>query len=269
MPATPTPAQRERVLITVLTYPHPSETYDELVCTAGVTERGEFVRLYPIDYRYRPSHQQFRKYQWIDVDLEARGAGNDNRKESRRPVLDSIKIIGDPLPTTDNWRIRREVIDQLPHSTMNELQANYERDQTSLGILRPSSILDVVYEPAGREWKGSWQDVQNQLRLFEPQPKKLEKLPYKWSYVFTCHDRKEPYTRMIEDWETGALFLNVREKHDEAKAAEMVREKYLRDIAAPTRDLRFFMGTRFPYNTWLIIGVFWPPKDNQLNLFGQ
>jgi hypothetical protein len=26
------------------------------------------------------------------------------------------------------------------------------------------------------------------------------------------------------------------------------------------------MGTRFPYNTWLIVGVFWPPKKLQLDL---
>ena len=43
------------VLITVMTYPHPSQRHQELVCTAGITEAGEWVRLYPIDYRYRPS----------------------------------------------------------------------------------------------------------------------------------------------------------------------------------------------------------------------
>lgn len=56
--------QRIRVLITVMTYPHPSEKYTELVCTAGITAAGEWVRLYPIDYRYRPPEQRFRKYQW-------------------------------------------------------------------------------------------------------------------------------------------------------------------------------------------------------------
>ena len=34
-----------RVLIMVKTYPIPSDKYDELVCTAGVTESGEFIRL--------------------------------------------------------------------------------------------------------------------------------------------------------------------------------------------------------------------------------
>lgn len=32
--------QKLKVLITVKTYPIPSAKYDELVCTAGVTERG-------------------------------------------------------------------------------------------------------------------------------------------------------------------------------------------------------------------------------------
>jgi hypothetical protein len=63
--------------------------------------------------------------------------------------------------------------------------------------------------------------------LFDDQPKKLEKLPYKWSYVFTCQDRTEPYKRMIEDWEIGALFLKLRESHGEQKASQMVRDAYL------------------------------------------
>lgn len=111
-----------QILITVMTYPHPSRGYGELVCTAGVTESGEWVRLYPIDYRYRARNKQFRKYQWIEVALGA-GAGNDNRKESRRPNLDSIRLLGEPLSTRDNWRDRREIIDRLRHFTLMNLSA--------------------------------------------------------------------------------------------------------------------------------------------------
>jgi len=53
--------QREKVLITVMTYPHPSEKFRESVCTAGVTASGEWIRLYPVDYRYQPRTNQFRK----------------------------------------------------------------------------------------------------------------------------------------------------------------------------------------------------------------
>ena len=101
-----------KVLITVMTYPHPCRGYQELVCTAGVTESGEWIRLYPVDYRYREQHQKFKKYQWIEVVLGPNGAGNDNRKESRRPDLDSIKLLGEPLNTKTNGKIGvRSLID--------------------------------------------------------------------------------------------------------------------------------------------------------------
>ena len=35
---------RLKVLVTVKTYPIPSAKYDELSCTAGVTETGDFIR---------------------------------------------------------------------------------------------------------------------------------------------------------------------------------------------------------------------------------
>lgn len=43
--------EKKKVLITVKTYPHPSATYQELVCTAGVLGDGSFIRLYPVDFR--------------------------------------------------------------------------------------------------------------------------------------------------------------------------------------------------------------------------
>ena len=262
-------AKSEKVLITVLTYPHPSEKYEELVCTAGINESGEWVRLYPIDYRYRPRHQQFHKFQWVEVELAARSANKDPRKESRSPVLESIKLIGEPLGTAGKWRERRQLLDKLPHHTLKELEALYEKDKTSLGLLRPATIHDLVIEPVEGEWKASWKNLHDQLRLFpEMQLKTLEKLPWKWSFVFSCQGSTKKEKRMIEDWEIGALYLNEKKRlGDERKAAESVRNHYLNTVAAPDRDVRFIMGTRFPYNTWLIIGVFWPPKVAQQELF--
>jgi hypothetical protein len=257
---------RTKVLITVMTYPHPSAKYQEVICTAGVTETGEWVRLYPIDYRYRPKEQKFQKYQWIEVDLAPVGHGNDNRKESRKPELKTMALTGTRLDTKDGWRERRRIIDRMPHHTMKELELMYDQERVSLGIVRPKRILDVTIEDADPEWKPAWQSVLNQMNLFGPQPKPLTRLPYKWSYVFECEDHTEPYKRMIEDWELGVLFLKERDKKGEEAAAASVRDKYLRSLASPKNDVRFFMGTRFPYNTWLVLGVFYPPKTS-LELF--
>ena len=186
---------KTKVLITVLTYPHPSTKYKELICTAGITEQGEWVRLYPIPVRYQDVH--IRKYQWVEVDLEPAGHSNDSRKESRKPELSTLRTVGDRIITDDDWRVRRQLIDPLPHRTYRELEELYALDKTSLGIIRPTEILDVKVEDADPEWKQEWQDSLNQMSLFGPQPKPLEKLPNKWSYVFRCEDRDEPYTRMI------------------------------------------------------------------------
>lgn len=262
--------ERTKVLITVMTYPHPSQKYKEIVCTAGITDKNEWVRLYPIDYRYRPRTQQFHKYQWIEVDLLPHGSGNDNRKESRKPDLDSIQLIGKQLPSANGWYARRQIIDKLPHYSLNQLKNLNGMDKTSLGIVKPKRILDLKIEKCQELWKPEWQLLFEQLTLFGPQQKPLIKLPYKFSYVFECDDSVKPHNAMIEDWELGVLFINERERlSTEYEAALSVKNKFFGELCAKDRDTKFFMGTKFPYNTWLVLGVYWPPLDNQLKLFQQ
>jgi len=257
-----------RVLITVMTYPHPSKKYQELVCTAGITDQGEWVRLYPIDYRYQPSQVQFRKYQWIEVGLAPRGSGNDDRKESREPDLTSLRVIGPPLSTKNGWEERRKIVDALPVYTVSELRKSYDRERASLGVVRPKRILDLVVEEDKPDWKPQWQGVLSQLRLFDPPPKPLRKIPFKFSYVFECEDSGHPHRLMITDWELGVLWLKEAARlGNDRLAAESVKRKFLDEMCHPKRDTRFFMGSVFPYNTWIVLGVFWPPKEYQRRLF--
>lgn len=256
------PQVRTRLLVAAMTYPHPSKKYRELVCTAGISERGEWLRLYPVDYRYRQPHQKFRKYQWIEIDLSPCGEAGDLRRESRKPDLNTIKILGPPLPTEDSWRDRRAIVDALPHRTLKEWKALYDQEKISLGVIRPKRVLDVQIRPAEPDWKPEWKSMYDQLwlRLFDP-PKPLRKLPRTFHYIFECEDSHGPEEAMITDWELGTLFLreSVRLGSDEA-AAESVKKKYLKELCGPARDTRFFVGTRLPFNVWLVIGVFWPPK---------
>ena len=259
----------ERVLITVMTYPHPSTKYDEVVCTAGISAQGEWVRLYPVDRLNQPWCQQFRKYQWIGVSLADRGAGNDNRKESRRPDLASIRVVGEPLSSRDSWRARRDIIDTMPHNTVNELKELYESERTSLGIVRPTRILDIEVREADPEWKPQWKAIYQQMRLFGDPPRPLRKLPFTFHYVFECADSDKPHVAMIEDWELGVLFLKEEARLGSVEAArDSVKHKFLNELCSPDKDTRFFMGTKFPYNTWLVLGVFWPPRVKQVGLFG-
>ncbi|HUS44881.1 MAG TPA: hypothetical protein VM219_02460 [Phycisphaerae bacterium] len=256
-----------KVLITVMTYPQPSRKYQETVCTAGITESGKWVRLYPIDYRYRPEHQKFRKWQWVEVALAPWGHGTDQRPESREPELSTLRTLGEPLSTKGDWQERRTIIDGMPHYTVKELEALYESDRTSLGIVRPKRVLDLKVTPVERDWPAKHKALWSQLRLFGEQ-KPLRKIPYKFQYVFECEDSDKPYKKMNEDWELGVLFLKeLDKKGSEEEAIRSVRHNFLEVMCREDRDTRFFVGTYHPYNEWLVVGTFWPPKQYQKPLF--
>lgn len=261
----------KRVLVVVKTYPHPSKRYQELVCTAGMLEDGTFIRLYPVDYRYRPSHQWFDKYQWIEVDVTR--SSNDPRPESYRPKLDSITVLGEPLSTSNSWAERKNTVLSKPLKTMCELRAGYADDYTSLGITKPYRITDLKVKAVTREWKQSHKNALAQINLFDPQKKPLQKIPFKFSYQFLCSDKCRGHNMRITDWELGALFLKeVMRLGDEQKAVASVKQKFFEELCDPTKDTHFFVGTTLPHNSWIVLGVFYPkkvaatPKQAQITL---
>ncbi len=84
----------KRVLITVKAYPLPSRSYDELVCTAGITDEGKWIRIYPVPFRFLKDQDKYKKYQWVDLKLKKRK--RDFRPESYSPLdtsLSDIEII--------------------------------------------------------------------------------------------------------------------------------------------------------------------------------
>ncbi len=82
-----------KVLISVKTYPILSTKYNELVCTAGFLENGDWVRIYPLPFRALEQDQKYKKWQWVELDLERNTS--DVRPESYKVLnLESLKIMG-------------------------------------------------------------------------------------------------------------------------------------------------------------------------------
>lgn len=71
---------QKKILITVLTYPTPSHKYIETVCTAEITEEGDWIRIYPI--KLRMLEGKIQKYHWYIFEVEPRPSDKDLRKES-------------------------------------------------------------------------------------------------------------------------------------------------------------------------------------------
>ena len=255
-----------RVLITVKTFPIPSSKYDELVCTAGVNEDGDFIRLYPINFRDLPFSQQYKKYQWLEVDA-VKHTGRDSRKESYRPDCDSIRLRGEPILSRDNWEQRARYVLAKRSQSMEELYAKQELDKTSLGIFRPKEVADLIITPDEQDWKPGFKAALMQQRLWENRKASKEpprKVPFKFQYKFRCDDPRcgGKHQMMIEDWEVGALYWNcVDDGATAQEACDKVKRKFLSQICAPERDTHFYVGTVLAHpKSWVIIGTFWPKK---------
>ena len=210
---------KERILIAVKTYPVLSREYTELACTAGFREDGSWVRIYPIPFRLLDATSQFKKYQWIELDLEKRS--KDSRPESYNPKdRDDIRLL-ERIGTERNWAERKKIIleKNTIHTNLTALIAQAHQDTLSLAIFKPTEILDVIVKATDREWdKSKLEDVKHHLqqgKLFDDTAnegfKITRKLPYKFSYRFKDDEGKES-TMMIEDWEIGALFWNCVKK---------------------------------------------------------
>jgi hypothetical protein len=270
---------RERVLITVKTYPTLSQSHIELVCTAGLREDGSWVRIYPMPFRLLDEGQQFPKWTWIELDLVRRT--KDRRPESFSPAnRDEITIL-EKISPADGWRERKEWVLKRGKvwTNLTDLIASGKRDEVSLATFRPAEMLGFEWQQTSEDWNpAKLAAVTAQLQqsnFLEPNSLQQDftpasKLPYDFYYRFKDDAGKESRMRIL-DWEVGMLFWNCKKKAASvAEALEKVRQKYEEEFFKT--DLHLFLGTTFEWhsrapNPWVIIGVFPPPKTLQAELF--
>ena len=260
---------KERILITVKTYPTPSKSYEELVCTAGLREDGSWIRLYPIPFRKMDDSQKYKKYDWIEVEIKRKKG--DFRKESYSPTSE-IHIVG-KIDTKDGWAKRKDLVLKKAkvYTNLTELIKDSKKpNYTSLAVFKPTEVLDFTYEPTTEDWDEHTAKMLSQGNLFEPNTfKPVKKLPFVFKYKFKDDEGRES-NLMIEDWELGVLYWRYASQGKEI-ACQKVKDKYFTQFLAKT-DLYFFLGTTKQHhntarNPFIIIGTFYPPKTQQLSLF--
>ena len=218
----------KRALIVVRTYPTPAKNGVEVSCTAAITDRNEWLRLFPVPYRRLAPHQQFHKYQWIDVGVEK---AVDPRPESHKIRQDTIKIVSS-LPTEHHWQARKDVIFPLKSESMCAIQKR--RDAygfPTLGVFRPSSFRLVIEESEQSTWSDSQLATLRQRDLFDDDPpEELEKVPFDFSFDFRCSDSACKGHRMkCTDWEMGQSWRKWRTDYGK-NWQEAFRETYLYSI---------------------------------------
>ena len=144
---------RERILITVKTYPTLSRKYGETVCTAGIRSDGTWVRIYPVPFRRLDEAEQYSKFDWVEVDLVRNRS--DPRPETYRPIDYDHLVAVDTITTADNWRERRRLLLQTAQvfDRLEPLMDDAKANRRSLAVFRPSRIRGFIWEDEEREWK--------------------------------------------------------------------------------------------------------------------
>lgn len=274
---------RVKLLLTVTTYPLPSRSYDELVCTAGIMEDGSWIRIYPMPLSFLIEQKlkgtiKVRKYTWIELDLIPRmDLKKDFRPESFSPVhydFQDIRI-GEHIGTERCWEERKKWCLKNIYTNLTQLiEDSKAPTNKSLATFKPTKIVDFIIEQDEREWKETWKAnfVQYQLNFDNPEqvikrhiPRKM---PYRFSYKFLDANGRIS-TLMIEDWEIEELYFNCLKKYQsEAIACQKVKEKYF-DTFVNKHDVYLFLGTQYQHhikrakNPFVIIGVFAPQNVKQ------
>jgi len=261
--------KKERILITVKTYPNISSKYTELVCTAGFRDDGSWVRIYPVPFRLLSDDKQFKKYTYIRVPI--RKNNSDSRPESYKiENTEEIEILNH-IDTANNWEKRKDIV--FKNKVYTNLQeiidgANKYR-KISLVTFKPTKILNIYADKNGNETYTDeeirkFKNANNSLfssDILENMPK----IPYKFKIEFLDDSNKKSKMTIL-DWEFLQLYLTyrVKKKFSQISAKKKVIEQleYFRD----KKDIYFFLGTTSRFDGWAsnpftIIGIFYPKKE--------
>lgn len=265
------PDETKRALIVVRTYPVPDALGIESSCTAAITDKGEWLRMFPVPWRLLNQTQRFRKYQWVEVAVAK--ALEDSRAESYRLSPDGIEIHSEPLSTAQAWRARKEIVFPMKSHCLCCLARQRDEQQSpTLGVIKPATITRLRITPAEpSEWTPAELAMLRQQHLFAEAPKQeLEKIPFVFRYEFRCPEATcTGHSCMCTDWEMGESYRSWRARYGD-NWQEKFRQRYEIEMIH-RNDTHFFVGTVAAHpHRWIIIGLFYPPlelDDPQASLF--
>lgn len=260
--------QTKRILVTVKSYPRPSRSLYETVCVAGVTDDGEWIRLYPVTFRLLPEENQFDKYDWIEV--QVRKSKRDYRAETFEPDVGSIRKVG-RISTDLAWSERKQLLCPKLDPSIEALRAT----NRSLGFIRPAHLSHfLIHEETEDKPDAEQQRATRQLSFLFPDVEPVERLARSFRYGFKCTDDCSSFHDLkIVDWEVFQSYRKWRDNYGPGRVDELMQRKYWEEFRG--RDLCLFVGTPLAQDhlrSFIIIGLFYPPKapfQPVLNLHGE
>lgn len=243
-------------IVIVKAAPQIGSTYGETVCCAALNLSGDWLRLYPIQFRHLEDAQKFGR--WDRIAFRWRKPSRDQRFESRHVNQDSIRIIG-TLKKADRTSF-------LSRSVVTNLQEEREKGR-SLALLRAKIREFCIEQKNAEELEAQTKEFaslhaqQDLFRIKHLVPYKPA--PYKFKYRYSSDDGEHFGT--CQDWEMEATFFNWSREYGEREALAKMKVEF--GERYPQDGMLLAMGTHSQYpDTWLINGIVRYDETSQLPL---
>jgi hypothetical protein len=247
--------ETRKFLVLVKTYPNPSASTQEAVCTAAVDEDGKLTRLFPIPFRTLAEAQRFKKWQWIRAKVQK--APHDHRPESYKVDYASIQPM-EEMPAGPAWAARWALVAHLVQPSFEAI-----RDSgASLGLIKPRNYSLKIEKLRDGIW--SQDDIQKMLPgqgstdLFgtplTPRTM-LEKLPVQMRYTFDCSNDTAQHDFIFEDWEIGQSWRSWRRRYPAPSVLQAALINKYVDEPTEKDNMYFFLGNNYKrQHIWMVIG---------------
>ena len=252
--------ETKRILVVAKAYPETSTKHGSVVCTAGITDAGDWVRLYPIPFELFTRGSKLHRYSIIECECKKATGEKLRRKESHKVRPGSIRIVDSSLYNPADWEARSRWI--LPHLSVSVERLNemFEEDHTTLGFIKPKEIQSFyrthdleIFDVDNREF---------QITIDGKRTPILTRIPHIFKYRFSCQGcgPGAEHNIQCEDWELLESYRKWGVKYKDPDVLwEKIHAKFF-DSMVEEKDLHFFMGMHSQFPSWLIIGLYYPPK---------
>jgi hypothetical protein len=238
---------KERILITVRTYPTFSTTYIETVCTGGINEKGEWRRLYPVALRYEDDAKQYRTFDVVEVCVKD---GTDGRLETRRPEMGTLRI----LRHIDGWQARCDWVNPTICRSIGAMTAA----NRTLAPVAVRKVHELVAKASDAEWSPQQQEQLKQSLMFGERLD-LQKVPFDFRLRWQDEEGHE-HDSLILAWEMYQTWRSYKKQYTDPVAK--MREKFMSDVFSDSRQLSLFMGNHHRFrDVWMVCGWFHPPCE--------
>jgi hypothetical protein len=263
MPADPSALEwrDETVLIIGRASPEPSRKHIETVCTGGITEKGEVLRLYPIPLRYLEAGSKYKLWTWAKFSIQKNPS--DKRKESYRVRDGSIQILAE----VKDWSERFALLEKAIFPNREILDELYHKDWTSVGVVE-IELIDFSATPRKKDWEKNKPYIR-QSHLYT-QRKPLEQLPFEMRIEFRCKNNSQckGHTSALIGWQYMEAFRNFRDKYgSDENAFEVLKHKINLSFAETRKRSFALMGTHSRYGSWMVAELYFIEKNLPGRLF--